>query len=174
MEKNNCMESDSYRLFKDDRRILHMIKDYRFLYMYMWRKIKSGSKLSIIYKILMRNMKKHYHIEIPYSVEIGEGLLLEHAYNITLNSKTVLGKNVTLYKGCTVGVANNGVPIIGDNVFIGLNSTVVGGVKIGNDVLIAPNSFVNFDVPDHSVVIGNPGTIHRKNGATEGYIMNPI
>ena len=36
--------------------------------------------------------------------------------------------------------------------------------------MIAPNSFVNFDVPDHSIVIGNPGVIHRKENATEGYI----
>ena len=43
-----------------------------------------------------------------------------------------------------------------------LNSTVVGNIKIGNNVLIAPNSFVNFDVPDNSVVIGNPAVIHKK------------
>ena len=63
-----------------------------------------------------------------------------------------------------------GVPTIGDCVSIGINATVVGNIKIGNDVIIAPNSFVNFDVPDHSVVIGNPGIIHQKNEATEGYV----
>ena len=36
--------------------------------------------------------------------------------------------------------------------------------------MIAPNSFVNFDVPDHSVVIGNPGVIYRKEYATKDYI----
>ena len=63
-----------------------------------------------------------------------------------------------------------GAPKIGNCVSVGINSTVVGNITIGNDVMIAPNSFVNFDVPDHSVVLGNPGTIHHKEGATEKYI----
>lgn len=42
--------------------------------------------------------------------------------------------------------------------------------QIGNDVLIAPNSCVNIDVPDHSVVIGNLATIHANENATKGYI----
>ena len=46
----------------------------------------------------------------------------------------------------------------------------MGNIRIGNDVLIAANSFVNFDVPDHSIVIGNPGVVHHRNNATEGYI----
>ena len=41
---------------------------------------------------------------------------------------------------------------------------------IGDDVLIAPNTFVNFDVPSHSVVIGNPATIHPRKDATKGHI----
>lgn len=47
---------------------------------------------------------------------------------------------------------------------------MVVNITIGNDVMIAPNSFVNFDVPDHSVVVGNPGVIHYKENATEEYI----
>lgn len=50
----------------------------------------------------------------------------------------------------------------------------MGKVKIGNDVLIAPGAYVNFDVPDHSIVIGNPGKIISKQNATEGYIASPI
>ena len=45
------------------------------------------------------------------------------------------------------------MPTIGDNVFMGRNSIVIGNVNIGNDVLIAPGAFVNFDVPDNSIVI---------------------
>ena len=43
---------------------------------------------------------------------------------------------------------------------------------IGDDVLIAPGAFVNCDVPSHSVVIGNPCTIHHKDNATDGYVSN--
>ena len=81
-------------------------------------------------------------------------------------------------KGCTIGRENrgkrNGAPTLGDNVWVGTNAVVCGKIKIGSDVMIAPNSFVNFDVPDHSVVVGNPGRIFHKDYATEGYITNTI
>ena len=53
-------------------------------------------------------------------------------------------------------------------------SIVVGNIKIGNDVLIAPLSFVNFDVPDHSIVIGNPAKIIHRENATLGYVGNRV
>ena len=51
---------------------------------------------------------------------------------------------------------------------------IVGKVKIGSDVLIAPLTYVNFDVPDHSIVIGNPGRIIPKENATADYISNRV
>lgn len=48
-----------------------------------------------------------------------------------------------------------GLMIPGDKVWIGANTVIVGAIHIGNDVLIAPNSFVNFDVPSNSLVISN-------------------
>ena len=61
------------------------------------------------------------------------------------------------------------MPRLGNKVVVGLNATVVGGVTIGDDVMIAPNSFVNFDAPSHSLVIGNPGVVHHKDNATKDY-----
>ena len=52
-----------------------------------------------------------------------------------------------------------------------VNATVVGNINIGNDVLIAANAMVDFDVPDHSVVIGNPGVIHEKYNASQDYVV---
>ena len=78
----------------------------------------------------------------------------------------------------TIGQENRGVrkgsPVIGDCVWIGINAAIVGNVKIGNDVLIAPNSYVNCDVPDHSVVFGNPCIIKHRDNATEDYINNKV
>lgn len=100
-------------------------------------------------------------------------MYLGHPYNITVGSNVILGNNVNLHKGCTIGAVNRGnigSPHIGNNVFVGINATVVGNIRIGNDVLIAPNSYVNTDIPDHSIVIGNPATVHFKENATEGYV----
>ncbi|MGL6039532.1 MAG: serine acetyltransferase, partial [Soonwooa sp.] len=61
-----------------------------------------------------------------------------------------------------------------DEVWIGPNAVIVGGITIGNNVLIAPNAYVNMDVPANSVVIGNPAQITPNNMATEGYINNKV
>ena len=57
---------------------------------------------------------------------------------------------------------------------IGINSTIIGGVKVGNDVLIAPNTLVNQDIPDHSIVIGNPCKIIPRENATEQYVYYKV
>ncbi len=76
----------------------------------------------------------------------------------------------------TIGQENRGkrkgAPIIGNSVWIGVNATIVGHITIGDDVLIAPNSYVNCDVPSHSVVFGNPCIVKSKENATEGYVNN--
>ena len=108
-----------------------------------------------------------------YGLEIF--LAIIDSYNITVNPRAVLGHNVTFFKGCTIGSIRSGnregVPVIGNRVTLCVNSTVVGNVKIGDDVLIAANSFVDFDVPNNSVVIGNPGKIYYKENASRDYMI---
>lgn len=134
--------------------------------------------LGIIYRCLFAHYKRKFHIEIYYRTQIGEGLYIGHPYGITINLKAIIGKNCNIHKGVTIGQENRGsrkgTPIIGDNVWIGVNSTIVGNVKIGDDVLIAPNSFVNRDIPSHSVVVGNPCVIKHRDYATEGYINHTV
>ena len=97
---------------------------------------------------------------------------------ITINKDAILGRNINLHKGVTIGQENRGprkgCPVISDNVWIGMNVTIVGKIHIGTDVLIAPNTFVNCDVPDHSVVFGNPCIIKHRDWATEGYLHNTV
>lgn len=127
----------------------------------------------------LRNIRwgRRYGLEI-LSNQIGGGLYLGHAHNINVNPGAVIGKNCNLNKGATLGAQKRGKkagsPVLGDDVWVGTNAVIVGHVHIGSDVLIAPNAYVNFDVPDHSVVIGNPGVVHSKNHATEDYISNRV
>lgn len=96
----------------------------------------------------------------------------------TINQNATIGRNLNIHKGVVIGQANRGSrkgsPTIGDRVWIGINSAIVGNVTIGDDVLIAPNSFVNVDIPSHSVVFGNPCIIKHKDWATEGYVNNIV
>ena len=120
------------------------------------------------------SIKARRGIEIAYTTKIGKGLYLGHAYNITINPNAVISENVNLHKGVTIGAelrgSRKGVPIIGDRVWIGINATVVGNIQIGDDVLIASNSFVNCDIPSHSIVFGNPCIIKHCEDATKDYI----
>jgi len=97
---------------------------------------------------------------------IGDGLILPHGVNITINNRATIGAHCTIYQGVTVGVIANGKrkgePCIGDNVVLGPNAVVVGGINVGDGAVIAGNAFVNFDVPADAIVIGNPGIIHKK------------
>lgn len=108
------------------------------------------------------------------NLKVGKGLYLGHAYNITINPNAGIGEWCNIHKGVTIGQQNRGklkgAPKIGDMVWIGVNATIVGKIEIGDDVLIAPNAYVNCDVPSHSIVIGNPCVIHHRDKATEGYI----
>lgn len=144
--------------------------DIRYLYLIRRRKTKFRTLFAI-------RAARKYGLEI-LSDNIGPGLYIGHAHNINVNPDTIIGKNCNLNKGCTLGRENRGIregaPVLGDNVWIGTNSIVVGNVHIGNDVLIAPNAYVNFDVPDHSIVLGNPGRIIKKENATDSYITMRI
>lgn len=113
------------------------------------------------------------NVEIPHSTQIGKGIYFGHFKNIVINQNAQIGENCNIYQGVTIGRESRGKrkgsPVIGDRVFIGPNSVVVGNITVGNDVLIAPLTFVNFDVPANSVVVGSPGKIVRNSGS-RGYV----
>lgn len=132
--------------------------------------------LKNIYKVLFVYHRKRNCVEISADSDIGGGLYIGHPYCITVNPQSIIGENCNIHKGVTIGQENRGtrkgVPIIGNRVWIGVNATVIGKITIGSDVLIAPNSYVNFDVPPHSIVMGNPSNVIFRENATEGYINN--
>lgn len=123
----------------------------------------------------MRQCMLKTHIQIPETTKIGPGFRISHFGHIGINSGALIGKNFNIAPGAHISYADGrkkGVPTIGDNVILNINSVIVGNVKIGNNVLIAPNTFVNFDVPDNSIVIGSPGSIiPRDSSPTEKYIV---
>lgn len=134
--------------------------------------------LSFIAHKLLNHCAVKYHIQLWTEAKVGEGFFIGHYGNTGFNGKVVIGRNFNMAQGVTIGETSRGIkkgaPVIGDDVWIGPNAVVVGGIKIGNDVLIAPGAFVNFDVPDHSVVVGNPGKIKHHMNATKGYINRRV
>lgn len=153
---------------------------YMIVFHFLHRKaaITHFTPIRFLYKALFRFWASRRGLEISANQAVGKGLYIGHAYNITINHQAKIGCNVNIHKGAVIGQANRGgkkgVPTIGNEVWIGINAAVVGAITIGDDVLIAPNSFVNIDVPSHSIVFGNPCVIKHRDWATEGYINHII
>ena len=134
--------------------------------------------LRLWYTFLLKRRSYKTGIQIPARTQIGAGFYIGHTGRVIIHPDAKLGKNVNVGTGVTIGQENRGarkgVPTILDNCWIGTNAVVVGKITIGEDVLIAPLSFVNFDVPPHSIVLGNPAKILPKENATAGYLDNCV
>ena len=148
-------------------------------FMFFFRMAGSGNMpFRFIGKIALKVYKMLYGLEIYCGTNIGKGFYIGHPWGITINPEAIIGDNCNIHKGAVIGRENrgkrDGTPRISNCVWIGINAAVVGNITIGDDVLIAPNSYVNCDVPSHSVVFGNPCTIKQNDKATEGYINKKV
>jgi serine O-acetyltransferase len=149
-----------------------------FRYMAAIRKAKYYRHKNIFlyafYKFRIIGYSHKYGFQIPYSTQIGKGFYIGHFGRIIVNPLAIIGNNVNLSPGVTIGMTNRGekkgVPTIGNEVWVGTNAVIVGNIRIGNNVLIAPNAYVNNDVDDNSIVIGNPAKITFNENATKNYI----
>lgn len=134
--------------------------------------VKKNFALSIAYRIVYRRYKIKYMTDIPAKTKIGKGFKIEHIGGIVINPDAVLGNDVTILNNVLIGMEKRGKragnPTIGNRVYIASGAVIVGKIHIGNNVLIAANSFVNRDIPDNSIVIGDK-IIHSE-AATDGYI----
>lgn len=153
-----------------------LMTDHALRFLWVLRKTQRSS--NPIWRLMLQHMRERYGLEISRSSDIGPGLYLGHAYNITVNPAAIIGSNCNLHKGVTIGQENRGkregAPVIGDCVWIGVNATLVGKISVGNDVLIAPGAYVNCDVPSRSIVLGNPCRVISRDNATGGYINRKV
>ncbi|WP_285028985.1 DapH/DapD/GlmU-related protein [Mycolicibacterium sp. lyk4-40-TYG-92] len=113
--------------------------------------------------ILQRFVEMWSGISIGPRALIGPGLHIDHFSGVIVSGDAVLGSNVSLSQGVTIGVAGRGerrgTPVIGDRVFVGAGATVCGPVKVGNDVAIGTNAAVTQHVADRAVVAGVPARV---------------
>lgn len=112
-------------------------------------------------------------ISIPYTVKIGKGFYIGHYGNIIINSNAVIGDNCNISQGVTIGVngfgEKRGVPVVGDNVYIGANAVLVGKIKIGNNVVVGANSLVVDSIDANITVLGVPAK-KISDSSSKGYI----
>ncbi|OQX53478.1 MAG: serine O-acetyltransferase [Candidatus Omnitrophica bacterium 4484_213] len=107
-------------------------------------------------------------IEIHPAVQSGKGFFIDHGMGVVIGETTVIGDNVTLYQGVTLGGTGKEKgkrhPTIGNNVVISAGAKVLGNISIGDNVNIGANAVVIRSVPANCTVVGVPGRIARKEG----------
>lgn len=105
-----------------------------------------------------RNIKK-YGCDIDQRATLGKRIMIPHPNGIVIGKKTIIGNDVVIQHQVTCGIKNPKLednPVIGNNVFIGAGTKILGNLKISDNVIIGANSVVLKDIEEGSVVAGNP------------------
>lgn len=179
---NSKFSKDLYRYYGEKGESLaeRILRPPELKYIALFRKAEKCvfKPLKLYYTVKLKLMSYKTEIQIPARTKIDEGFYIGHTGRVIIHPDAKLGKNINVGTGVTIGYENRGkrkgAPVFEGNCWIGTNSVVVGKVRIGEDVMIAPLTFVNFDVPPHSIVVGNPAKIIQKENATECYIENKV
>lgn len=145
---------------------------------FLYPSFKAILKYRLAHKLFL---KKHYFlarwisqrtvrktgIEIHPGAQIGRGLFIDHGYGVVIGETAIVGDNVTLYQGVTLGGTGKEHgkrhPTVGNNVLIGAGAKVLGSFTIGDNSKIGAGSVVLENVPPNSTVVGVPGRVVNQN-----------
>jgi serine O-acetyltransferase len=107
-------------------------------------------------------------IEIHPGATLGRGLFIDHGMGVVIGETAVVGDNVTIYQGVTLGGTGKERgkrhPTIGRDTVIGAGAKVLGNIRVGDKVFIGANAVVVRDVPSASTVVGVPGRVTSREG----------
>ena len=141
---------------------LHAIVMYRIAHrLWEW-------KLPFFPRALSQFAKFLTGIEIHPGATIGKGLFIDHGSGVVIGETSIVGSNVTLFQGVTLGGTGKETgkrhPTVGESVVIGTGAKVLGNITIGNNAYIGANAVVIRNVPANSTVVGVPGHITKQDG----------
>lgn len=131
--------------------------------LYKWR-------LYFLARLISQYSRFRTGIEIHPGAQIGKGLFIDHGMGVVIGETCVIGDNVLIYHGVTLGGTGSEKeprhPVIGDNVIIGTGAIVLGRVHIGAGAKIGAGAIVLEDVPEGNTVIGEKGRIKSNRPST--------
>ncbi|OQA21660.1 MAG: Serine acetyltransferase [Actinobacteria bacterium ADurb.Bin346] len=125
-------------------------------------------KVPFIPRAISQISKFYTGIEIHPGAEIGKNIFIDHGMGVVIGETTVIGDNVTIYQGVTLGGTGKERgkrhPTLGNNVIVSAGAKVLGSITIGNNVIIGAGAVVIKPVPDNCTVVGIPGRIVKVKG----------
>ncbi len=111
-------------------------------------------------------------IEIHPGATIGERLFIDHGLGVVIGETAEVGDDVLLYQGVTLGGTGNQRgkrhPTLGNRVVVGTGASVLGSIRLGDDVKVGAGSVVVHSVADGATVVGIPGRVVRARGEALG------
>lgn len=152
----------------DQRYIWKYIKNLRYVEYYTFRSRLKKSLFNQVMRIYYLHKLREASYKTGYQIPpftCGKGLVIYHWGSIIINGNVRIGENCKLYPGVLIGWKGPDEPgcaTIGDNVFIGSGTKIIGSLHIGNNVVIGQNMVITKDIPDDSVVVANNGYRHLK------------
>ena len=149
---------------------LHAIIAYRINHV-LW---KAG--LRFIARWLAQVSRFFTGIEIHPAAQIGKGLFIDHGMGVVIGETSIVGDNVTLFQGVTLGGTGKETgkrhPTLGDNIVVGAGAKILGNIIIGSNTYIGANAVVLRDVPANSTVVGVPGHVTKQDGKRIDLMMD--
>ena len=119
----------------------------------------------LLARLISSRTKKITGIDIHPGAQIGKGFFIDHGTGVVIGETAVIGDDVTLYQGVTLGGTGKDTgkrhPTLGNGVTVGAGAKVLGPITLGNHVKVGAGAIVLKDVPDQCTVVGNPGRIVR-------------
>ncbi len=127
-----------------------------------------GAGMPLLPRVISQIARWFTGIEIHAGAKIGKGLFIDHGMGVVIGETSVIGDNVTLFQGVTLGGTGKEKgkrhPTLGNNVVVGAGAKVLGNIHIGDNVTVGANAVVVRDVPANSTVVGVPGRITSREG----------
>jgi len=132
----------------------------------------------LLARIVSQRSRHRTGIEIHPGAEIGRRVFIDHGDGVVIGETTVIGDDVTIYQGVTLGGTGKDVgkrhPTIGSGVTIGAGAKVLGPITIGDHSKVGAGAIVLKDVPPECTVVGNPGRIVKKKQPETGVDLDQI
>jgi serine O-acetyltransferase len=124
--------------------------------------------MRLLARVLSQVARFYTGVDIHPGALIGERLFIDHATGVVIGETAIVGNDVTIYQGVTLGGTGKGHgkrhPTICDRVFIGNNANILGDLTVGENSRVGAGSVVLSDVPPNSTVVGVPAHIVYRNG----------
>src|SRR6202522_1876874 len=129
----------------------------------LWR-----ARLRLLARILSQVARFYTGVDIHPGALLGRRLFIDHAMGVVIGETAIVGSDVTIYQGVTLGGTGKEQgkrhPTVCDGVFIGNNANVLGNITVGENSRVGAGSVVLSDVPPNSTVVGVPAHIVYHNG----------